>query len=137
MSAYPRRGVNVSQFLANGNTISPTEASLHDTDDDFATFHDDLAKYTNLGEFKEIDFNTPAFGGHDGSGIDFSVPGGAEEQQAGEGQHVGGNSKKVKMEKARQHAAATAAAAAAAAAAEQKGPEFASGAYLSTSVRTS
>lgn len=51
-----KRGVSVSQFLANGNALSPSTTNYPPSDDLDLSFDADLSKFTNL-EWSEFDLN--------------------------------------------------------------------------------
>ena len=68
-----RRGVNVSQFLANGNTIPSPNDVASPEDNDFRDFEKDLARFTNV-DFTQVDYdNGGLFNvGHEGQAhLDF------------------------------------------------------------------
>ena len=64
-----KRGVSVSQFLANGNTISPLTTNYPPSDDLDLSFEDDLSKFTNL-EWSEFDGSGGAFDAEEGGATD-------------------------------------------------------------------
>ena len=60
-----RRTLNVSQFLANGNTVSPpTDVA---SDNGFTDFDNDLARFTNV-DFTQVDLNDEGLFNLDGEG---------------------------------------------------------------------
>ena len=65
-----RRGVNITQFLANGNTI-PSPNDLPTETEDYQNFEDDLARFTNV-DFTDFD-SGDIFGEEGGSPLSFAV----------------------------------------------------------------
>ena len=62
MAGYTgRRGVNVSQFLANGNALPSASDVAVESDPDYNGFEDDLARFTNV-DFTDFDSGN-LFGG--------------------------------------------------------------------------